>query len=69
MAPMMFDWDGATVKVAVPVHHTATVEQQEIELPLESFARLILTSVPSEWFVEPPISADLPLAIYPEEPK
>jgi hypothetical protein len=68
VAPIMFDWDSATVKVTVPVHHTATVEMQEMELSLESFGRLLLTSVPSEWFAESPVSADLPLAIYPKDP-
>lgn len=65
---LMFNWDAATVKVTVPVHHTATMEHQEIELPLESFARLLLTSVPGEWFAQTPISADLPLLIETDEP-
>lgn len=63
MNGMSYDWDSATVKVKVPVHHTATVEMVEVELPLESFARLLLTSVPSEWFAQPPVSDDLPLFV------
>lgn len=60
---MDFDWDNATVKVSVPVYFTAGGEVQEVTLPLASFARLLLTSVPAEWFAEPPVSADLPLHI------
>jgi hypothetical protein len=60
---MAFDWDSATVKVTVPVHHTATVEKQEVEMPLRTFGALLLTNLPAEWFAEPPVSADLPLYI------
>ena len=56
---MMFDWDSAKVKVTVPVHFTASTVMHEVEIPLASFARLLLTSVPHEWFAE----NDLPLAI------
>jgi hypothetical protein len=65
---MMFDWDSATVKLMVPVHHTASRDVQEVELAIETFARLLLTSVPAEWFAEPPVSADLPLAIESPDP-
>lgn len=65
---LMFDWDSAIVTVTVPVHHTCVTEHQQVELPLESFARLLLTSVPSEWFVQPPVSHDLPLCVDPGEP-
>lgn len=63
MSHLGFDWDNARVKVSVPVHHTSLVEYQEFELPIESFARLLLTTVPSEWFAETPTSSDLPLFI------
>jgi hypothetical protein len=37
MAELIIDWDKATLKVSVLVHHTATSERQEIELPLSTF--------------------------------
>ena len=58
---MDINWDEATVTLKVPVHFTATSDVAEIELSLESFARLLLTKVPSSWFVEPPVSDDLPM--------
>lgn len=66
---MDFDWDNAAVKVLVPVHFTAGHEIQEFTLPLSSFARLLLTSVPAEWFAQPPVSANLPLHIDPGPPR
>lgn len=63
-----FDWDKATVRVRVPTHWTAISSVEEFDLPLEPFARLLLTSVPSEWFAQPPVSDDLPLAITVEDP-
>ena len=61
---MTFNWDRVTVTVKVWVDNGTTGgEMQEMELPMESFARLLLTSVPSEWFVEPPVSSDLPFFI------
>lgn len=61
---MLFDWDNATVTVKVPVDNGTTgIEMQEMELPLKSFARLLLTNVPGEWFAQPPISDDLPLFV------
>ncbi len=61
---MMFDWDRVTVMIKVYVDNGTTGgEMQEMELPLESFARLLLTSVPGDWFAQPPISDDLPLFI------
>lgn len=58
-----YDWDNATVRVRVPVHYTAGGDVQEVELPLGTFARLLLTSVPEEWFAQPPVSDDLPLHV------
>jgi hypothetical protein len=57
---MTFDWDAATVKVTVPVSHTATTETQEIEMPVAVFARLLFANTQ-----QPPTSDDLPLAILP----
>lgn len=37
MAEPILDWGSATVKVSVPVHHTASSDVQEVELPLASF--------------------------------
>lgn len=61
---IMYDWDSATVKVTVPVHHTATVERQEIELPLAAFAELlcgVLETEDGKALIAPPGSA-LPFA-------
>lgn len=64
-----FDWDNATVSVRVPTYHTSSVTWSEFELPLGTLARLLLTSVPAEWFVEPPTGGeDLPLFIKVEDP-
>lgn len=70
MSPMTktFDWDKATVVVRVPTHWTATSQVEEIELPLRTFAGLLLTSAPKEWFAETPVSSDLPLAIEVADP-
>jgi hypothetical protein len=35
---MTIDWTKATVKVTVPVQHTATSATQEIDIPVEQFA-------------------------------
>jgi hypothetical protein len=64
-----FDWDNATVVVRVPTHFTATSQVDEIELPIASFARLLLTNVPDEWFAQTPVSSDLPLAIEISDPE
>lgn len=70
MSPMTktFDWDSATVMVRVPTHWTATSQVEEVELPLRTFAALLLTNAPRDWFAQPPISSDLPLAIEYEDP-
>jgi hypothetical protein len=60
---MTFNWDNVTVKVKVWTDNGTDSEMQEVELPMETFARLLLTSVPGEWFAKPPISDDLPLHI------
>jgi len=60
---MTFDWDAATVRITVPVHHTATSDRQDIELTLRQFAGLLLTNAPTEWFTRAPVSNDLPLAV------
>lgn len=63
---MLIDWDSATIKVSVPVHHTASAERQEFELPIKAFATFLLTQAPSDWFAKPPTSSDLPLFIAPK---
>lgn len=42
MAEPIIDWANATVKVSVPVHHTATSDVQEIEIPLTFFEERLL---------------------------
>ena len=58
-----FNWDGARVKLIVPVNRDGVDREDEVELGLESFARLLLTNVPSDWFAEVPVSFDLPFFI------
>jgi hypothetical protein len=63
MNGMSFDWDRVTVKVKVYVDNGTTGgEMQEMELPLQSFARLLLTSIPEANPLNV-ISGDLPLFI------
>jgi hypothetical protein len=38
---MIFDWTKATVKVTVPVQHTATTATQDVDIPLEQFAAML----------------------------
>lgn len=44
---MIFDWDAATVTVTVPVHHTATTDQQDVKLTLRQFVGLLLSRAPA----------------------
>lgn len=38
---MKFDWDAATVKVTVPVQHTATTDKQDIDVPMADFVAMM----------------------------
>jgi hypothetical protein len=38
---MNIDWTKATVKVTVPIQHTATTDTQEVDVPVEQFAAWI----------------------------
>jgi len=40
MAESVIDWKTATIKVSVDVHHTATTDRQEVEIPLAAFASM-----------------------------
>jgi hypothetical protein len=35
---MTIDWTKATIRVTVPVQHTATTDTQELDVPVEDFA-------------------------------
>lgn len=67
---IMFDWDSATVKVTVPVHHTASVDRQEVELSLGQLAELLTGHLETEdgKVLRAPPGSALPLAIETVEP-